>query len=628
MVLLVMIRDIYSYDGLREVELLFNGFMKDNLDPSFHSDEAIRSPCSNRDNDLIVRSIILERFLTQIFPIEKELEIFHKQAELWEILSEFKLQFVQRRALRKYSSNDVKNDWNLDKFDNLSINKFALQVLDWLKNEEQYEEELESAQRYVAYKAYKDPDHSVFILPKKLDFENLIDVAHKPCPPKNSFSEANYCIYCHNQEKDYCRKGIDEKTNPLGNKLSGCPLGQKISEMNYLYSKGHIIAALAVTMIDNPLVAATGKRVCNDCMKSCIYQKQEPVDIPCIETEMLQYVLTLPYGAEIYYLLSRWNPLGNYMAIENASGKVFVAGLGPAGFAMSYYLLRMGHKVTAIDGMKISKLDTRFFSPISNWRDLVGEYKPQGFGGVSEYGITDRWDKSNLLLIRMILERFSNFDLIGNNKLGKDITLKAAACEYDYVALCLGAGEPNLPEIKNIDAKGVYSAFDFLMEVNVGLNPLDKYINMPVIVIGAGLTAIDCAMEALRYGNVDAPDVTILYRKSMRDSPSYRENHEELQIAMDSGVKFVENIDLKSIELDEKGCVKSINETILAKSIIFAFGTGYNDGILRDEADIAGLYRDKIGIFGDLDPIYCGSVVKAIASSKDAYEDISKTLSS
>ena len=32
--------------------------------------------------------------------------------------------------------------------------------------------------------------------------------------------------------------------------------------------------ALAVAMIDNPFVASTGHRICNDCMKSCIYQKQ------------------------------------------------------------------------------------------------------------------------------------------------------------------------------------------------------------------------------------------------------------------------------------------------------------------------------------------------------------------
>ena len=54
---------------------------------------------------------------------------------------------------------------------------------------------------------------------------------------------------------------------------------------------------------------ATGHRICNDCMKSCIYQKQEPVDIPQSETRLLKDVLALPWGFEIYSLLTRWNPL-------------------------------------------------------------------------------------------------------------------------------------------------------------------------------------------------------------------------------------------------------------------------------------------------------------------------------
>ncbi|MGC4052153.1 MAG: hypothetical protein QM757_22680 [Paludibaculum sp.] len=44
-------------------------------------------------------------------------------------------------------------------------------------------------------------------------------------------------------------------------------------------------------------------------MKSCIYQKQEPVDIPQVETRTLKDVLELPWGFEIYSLLTRWNPL-------------------------------------------------------------------------------------------------------------------------------------------------------------------------------------------------------------------------------------------------------------------------------------------------------------------------------
>ncbi len=41
------------------------------------------------------------------------------------------------------------------------------------------------------------------------------------------------------------------------------------------------------------MVPATGHRICNDCMKACIYQKQDPVNIPQIETRVLTDVLHL-----------------------------------------------------------------------------------------------------------------------------------------------------------------------------------------------------------------------------------------------------------------------------------------------------------------------------------------------
>ena len=67
------------------------------------------------------------------------------------------------------------------------------------------------------------------------------------------------------------------------------------------------------------MAAATGHRICNDCMKSCIFQKQEPVDIPQVETRTLKDVLELPWGFEIYSLLTRWNPL-EFLAAIRARG--------------------------------------------------------------------------------------------------------------------------------------------------------------------------------------------------------------------------------------------------------------------------------------------------------------------
>ena len=115
-----------------------------------------------------------------------------------------------------------------------------------------------------------------------------------------ALDQASYCIWCHNQGKDSCSQGLrNRKTgfyehDVFGVELLGCPLEERISEMNLARAKGHAIGALAIVAVDNPLCAATGHRICNDCMKACIYQKQEPVDIPQVETRTLKEVLALP----------------------------------------------------------------------------------------------------------------------------------------------------------------------------------------------------------------------------------------------------------------------------------------------------------------------------------------------
>src|SRR5947207_2043871 len=147
----------------------------------------------------------------------------------------------------------------------------------------------------------------------------------------------------------HCRKQAAAST------AAGCPLEEKISEMNLVKARGNSLGALAIVTIDNPLCAATGHRICNDCMKACIYQRQDPVDIPQIETRTLKDVLGLPWGFEIYSLLTRWNPLDLRRPLPKPpSGyKVLVVGLGPAGFTLAHHLVNDGHFVAAIDGLKI-----------------------------------------------------------------------------------------------------------------------------------------------------------------------------------------------------------------------------------------------------------------------------------
>ena len=130
----------------------------------------------------------------------------------------------------------------------------------------------------------------------------------------------------------------------------------------------------------------------------------------------------LPWGVEIYGLLTRWNPLNVRAAVRAARTTARTcwssASARPA-TRSSHYLLNEGFGVVGIDGLKIEPLaddivgaETAAPRPIRDWSEI---YRPldervlAGFGGVSEYGITVRWDKNFLTLLHLTLARRAAF---------------------------------------------------------------------------------------------------------------------------------------------------------------------------------------------------------------------------
>ena len=243
--------------------------------------------------------------------------------------------------------------------------------------------------------------------------------------------------------------------NPLGIELNGCPLDEKISEMHTLRKDGDALGALAIVTIDNPMCPGTGHRICNDCMKSCIYQKQEPVNIPQIETGVLTDVLRLPWGVEIYGLLTRWNPLNvrRPYALPYNGKNILVVGLGPAGYTLAHYLVNEGFGVVGIDGLKIEPLPGGWSAPTRRRRGRsatgatiyreLDERVLEGFGGVSEYGITVRWDKNFLTLLHLTLARRRGLRMYGGIRFGGTMPIEDAwGYGFDHVAIATGAGRP------------------------------------------------------------------------------------------------------------------------------------------------------------------------------------------
>src|SRR5262249_26652177 len=161
---------------------------------------------------------------------------------------------------------------------------------------------------------------------------------------------------------------------------------------------------------------------------------------------------------------------------------VLIVGLGPAGFTVAHHLMNDGHNVVGIDGLKIEPLPADIagvaldgarvdFAPIRDISTLYENLDDRvmaGFGGVAEYGITVRWDKNFLKVIRLLIERRAQFAMFGGVRFGGTLTIDDAfALGFDHVALCAGAGKPTYIDMPNGLARGVRMASDFLMALHL-----------------------------------------------------------------------------------------------------------------------------------------------------------------
>src|SRR6266851_2176042 len=573
--------DLYEREGLVRLDQAFLRFLHES-DAALHERllAARRSPeklAAKEESDLLVAlAPHVEDFLPKLFGIEAQARaLAEKHNELAPLYS-VKRQFVQRRALHKVKDTAGVDADALEKqlfggpFTEL---QFATKVSEWLQNEAAHTEQLEAAARYAAWASTTPQGREkhragvLFKAPRKLDYMRLVPVYTEA---KNGFpehslqhlrhrdgfkltdagtdlvgalDEANYCIWCHEQGKDSCSKGLKEKApadgfrkTPFGVALAGCPLEQKISEFHMVKARGEPLAALGIIAVDNPMLAATGHRICNDCMKACIYQKQEPVNIPQAETRTLKDVLELPWGFEIYSLLTRWNPFDLRRPYpKEATGKrILVVGLGPAGFTVAHHLMNDGHTVVGIDGLKIEPLEATIsgVDPLGNraalkpiksieeLREPLDRRVMAGFGGVAEYGITVRWDKNFLKIIRLLLERRRQFAMFGGGLTAIDTATESLA--YYSVQV-----EKFLLRYEQLGA-------------DISWKSEERQIAGEFL---AHARALRAARPEERLGLLKSwGGVTIAYRRRLVDSPSYTLNHEEVGKALEEGIVFAEGL--------------------------------------------------------------------------------------
>ena len=323
---------------------------------------------------------------------------------------------------------------------------------------------------------------------------------------EEAVEEANRCLHCRNAK---C--------------VQGCPVNINIPDFIGEVKEGNFAEAYKIISQSSALPAICG-RVCpqeTQCEGKCIRGiKGEAVSIGKLERFVADW--------------ARENGIKPEAPAEKNGHKIAVIGSGPSGLTCAGDLAKMGYDVTIFEALHKA-------------------------GGVLVYGIPEfRLPKD-----KVVAKEVENVETLGvkietNVVIGKSITIDELLTEEGYEAVFIGSGSglPMFMGIPGEQAKGVFSANEYLTRNNL-MKAFREDYDTPiahgkkVAVVGGGNVAMDAARTALRLG----AEVHIVYRRSEAELPA---RVEEVHHAKEEGIIFDLLTNPKEILVDENGFVKGM----------------------------------------------------------------------
>ena len=409
--------------------------------------------------------------------------------------------------------------------------------------------------------------------------------------------------------------------------MGGCPVSVRIPEFILKIAEGDFDEAYRIISESSSLPAVCG-RVCpqeRQCEGACIRGiKGEPVAIGGLERFAADY--------HFAHANSVGRPLSN-------GHSVAVVGSGPAGLSCAGELAGMGYEVTVFEALHVA-------------------------GGVLSYGIPEfRLPKE---IVRREVENLKDLGvkIETDSVIGRLCSVEELKTELGFEAVFLGtgAGLPRFMGIKGENAKGVFSANEYLTRANL-MMAYEEDSRTPIFrgrrtaVVGGGNVAMDAARTAKRLG---AERVFIVYRRGMEELPARKEEvrhavEEEIELKLLTnpvevltdaennavGLKCVE-MELGSPDADgrRRPVVKEGSEfTMDVDCIIMALGTSPNPLLRQTSEGLAtskngGILTDENGMTS-LDGVFAGgdavtgsaTVILAMGAGKKAARAIDRYIS-
>jgi len=242
------------------------------------------------------------------------------------------------------------------------------------------------------------------------------------------------------------------------------------------------------------------------CEGSCVYHglNEKPIDIGRLQAYASDYALDRNLR-----FFTKGKPTGK---------KIAVIGGGPAGLSCAHELTRLGHEV------------------------MVYEASPKA-GGLNMYGVAPYKLSNDEAAREVNYVTEIGFKIQTNTKVitqkepqetqdasQQCVLLNELEAQFDAVFLSVGLGKSHRPGIAGEHLTGVQGAAEFIYQLRE--QDLHIPVGRRVVVVGAGNTAIDAAVETAKLG----AEVTLVYRRRAEDQSAYDFEVEHAKLA---GVKFL-----------------------------------------------------------------------------------------
>ena len=366
--------------------------------------------------------------------------------------------------------------------------------------------------------------------------------SHPPLDGKSALAEANRCLYCFDAPCTHA-----------------CPTHIDVPGFIKKISSGNLEGS-ARTILDANILGGSCARACPVevlCEGACVFQhfNAKPIQIGRLQR----------YAVDALH--ASGGPLPFIPGVDTGK-RVALIGAGPASLACASELRRRGVRATIFDA-----------------RPLPGGLNTYG---IAEYKLPLRESLREIDMLAELGVQFRFETAVDHAK------LQALEGEFDAIFLGIGLGAIHKLGIPGEESTHVTNALDWIADYKSG-----KRTSSPgrIAVIGAGNTAIDAAIAAVRLG---AMEVTMMYRRGPEHMSAF---DFEYAHAKAEGVRFlwhvqpvslrrtafrheVEAVELQKLQPSNDGSLIPAREStfkVAVDGVILAIGQATHADFLRSE---------------------------------------------